>query len=668
MSIENIETISETSSSDQVDYDYFPVFENDYQPYDFFFSNELANIPETENIIHELFSTENDFIRNKLEKFQQIFLLPLSKQLSYELSNMISINFAEIRVLHSKIYNQMRVELDGGKGRSNRICQIFNDNKIKLIKIYSYYFANLEKAIKCINSISDNKSVFYNKWEAIRLAAGTEEYRIDELIKSPFFRLVKYPLFFKRLSDHKKDNQIIKNTIKNLEEILEFINVSRRDCEEIDKLIVQTLNSKHISGIFGNLDLKKYGRLIDSFEVMFAKGPNIHFKDKTKKYLIAFETQLIIISLKYVYIDSLLIDENLKILDIQQINGNQYEKSFVDSNLKKYNFYIKTDQLNKMDSFSDKCMKLVEQNKLISKINNNSHKLLLVNCQDHLTTCSICNKYLNGLFFQGLKCSNCFKFYHKQCLITTFTDCEFKNSFEITLDSKYIIVPYVEEKYTMLSNEYKYITKALIKQTELDNTYLNYDTNDYLFVTESLNDNLSSGFKLCFNNYANKEALNVFKQQQGKINTASHVDNSFEKCLNLDLYSWYLVCDKEKAVKLLERIEIQNNTNIFMIRHDNEKENYRLTIKYNKDIIKHLEIENEQIDGCFYYKIVKDNKKRCFKSIPDLVNYFRLVNNNSLSECTNGAIHVLETPYREALPLPIYIALAKYDFEGLFFH
>jgi len=139
--------------------------------------------------------------------------------------------------------------------------------------------------------------------------------------------------------------------------------------------------------------------------------------------------------------------------------------------------------------------------------------------------------------------------------------------------------------------------------------------------------------------------------------------------LQMPMFSWYLECDKSTAEKILERIEINqsnNMNNIFLVRYGkkyiyNLNKEYTITLKLkNEKNIKHIKIEQIKIDSIIKYKILIDKHlDKYFNSLLELINFFRL---NSLYDSHN----VLEMSYRDAIPTPVYSALANTDYEGLF--
>jgi len=393
--------------------------------------------------------------------------------------------------------------------------------------------------------------------------------------------------------------------------------------------------------------------------------------------------------------------------------------------------------------WSDEINKIVN----INKDKNKSHKFLLTNFNSNLTVCSSCNKYLEGIFFQGFKCTYCSKAYHRECLKYS-VECELKSnqklehnrisnsresSQKLEPDRKSNLrepsqkpddvifrannkIPYktntrlpinsitsdshptkinnkikddqqsllIEELKTKLPNSpidveapktviknvtevntlsgtYKEVYKAIEKhEFTTSQEFLNFEKGDFIFVTGNINDHeTSKGFKLRFKSHS-KESLNLFKEEG--IFLKSRLDN-FEKSNDLNFFPWYLECERKAAEQILNRIMIENTSirHIFLVRYNQGK--YTITLKFNNKSIKHISLNTELINEIMYYSMIIDAQKRFFTSILDLINFFRI---NSLKDCTEGLIDVLDIPFREALPLPIYTTKAKVNFEGIF--
>jgi hypothetical protein len=588
----------------------------------------------------------------------------------YELANEIAINIDEILTLHEQLFKKIKTAIEGGRGRSKRICQVFDSFKIRFIQVYTFYFQNLRKSLKWIDFISNNKNPFWEKYEKINSDCkhGNKSIKLNGIILSPFQRFTKYPILFERLikknattNNQIETNEIINSTIKNLREVLFFLNQCEKDQIDIEKIDDYCR--------ICSFDSKKYGRLLKFTEMLSGKGPLINFRNDCKKYLFLFQTQIIICNKtngKYFYIDSLPIDEQFLVFDGQQTCKNEYELSFIRLYQKKYDFFYKVDQINEMQSWSTEITNIIEFNK---QIQIQGHKFLLTNFSTNLTECFSCNKYLEGIFFQGYKCKYCLKVYHKDCL-NNLNMCEL-NPIEESRPLSYILSISAEQVSSRksfifvdevdgLPNEYIQVFKALIKHENLinDGKCLNFNENDFIFITEDLDNLKSKGFKLVFNSHA-KETLQTFKHEG--IFYKSHISH-FDKSADLKFYSWYLECEKLDAHEILKKINIGNNSNIFMVRYDKHSNNYRITVKFNNNVIKHIKIDMKSIYGTIYYTLNIDIKNRAFTSVPDLINFFR---KESLNDCTNGQVDdALCIPYREALPVPIYIAEAKADFEG----
>lgn len=50
---------------------------------------------------------------------------------------------------------------------------------------------------------------------------------------------------------------------------------------------------------------------------------------------------------------------------------------------------------------------------------NNNHLFSFTNFKHDMVSCSVCNKYLLGIFYQGYKCDHCSQVAHKDCLTKT---------------------------------------------------------------------------------------------------------------------------------------------------------------------------------------------------------------------------------------------------------
>jgi hypothetical protein len=209
------------------------------------------------------------------------------------------------------------------------------------------------------------------------------------------------------------------------------------------------------------------------------------------------------------------------------------------------------------------------------------------------------------------------------------------------------------------------------------------------------NNGVCKGYKLRFRS---TKVLDIYKEEGYFMK--QNIDK-FNKLTDLNYYSWYLECDRNYAIQILDKIlnndEININKTVFMIRSDSNSSKYVISFKLNTKSsslldcqqVKHINIEMINNNGLFelhksnkyFVKIINqannnnnNNKQklqenntnsfnlytienhRYFLSIVDLVNFFT---ENPFLESNKLAI-----AYRDALDTPLYVTLANKDFES----
>ena len=141
--------------------------------------------------------------------------------------------------------------------------------------------------------------------------------------------------------------------------------------------------------------MKQYGRFIKDEEIKLQK-------DLKSKYLFLFEKSIIIANKqfngKYIYFDSFPINEELQILlNNNGINGNNaINKCFTlkSSDNKQFKIDFKSEKLR---NFYAELINIVKS----TQTNDTTHRLNFMNFHQNCVECSVCNRYLNGIFYQG---------------------------------------------------------------------------------------------------------------------------------------------------------------------------------------------------------------------------------------------------------------------------
>ncbi len=111
-------------------------------------------------VMREILNTEKNFVEG-LETLTSDFLQPLSKVLNDEDRRCICINMDSLILLHKRLYTDLSQACKGGRGRTERICQVFENFKEDMIKEYTVYFYGIDQSVaKCefLNSSNSNQS------------------------------------------------------------------------------------------------------------------------------------------------------------------------------------------------------------------------------------------------------------------------------------------------------------------------------------------------------------------------------------------------------------------------------------------------------------------------------------------------------------------------------
>ncbi len=111
-------------------------------------------------VMREILNTEKNFVEH-LETLKSDFFQPLSKVLNDEDRKCICINIDSLILLHKRLYTDLSQACKGGRGRTERICQVFENFKEDMIKEYTVYFSGIDQSVaKCefLNSSNSNQS------------------------------------------------------------------------------------------------------------------------------------------------------------------------------------------------------------------------------------------------------------------------------------------------------------------------------------------------------------------------------------------------------------------------------------------------------------------------------------------------------------------------------
>jgi len=104
-------------------------------------------------VMREILNTEENFL-DGLNTLSHDFLQPLSRILNDTDRKLICINIDNLIKLHKSLYDQLCNACKGGIGRTQRICSVFENFKLDLMKEYAEYFSTIDRSIAKCDSLS----------------------------------------------------------------------------------------------------------------------------------------------------------------------------------------------------------------------------------------------------------------------------------------------------------------------------------------------------------------------------------------------------------------------------------------------------------------------------------------------------------------------------------
>ncbi len=107
--------------------------------------------------MREILNTEKNFVEG-LETLTSDFLQPLSKVLNDEDRRCICINMDSLILLHKRLYTDLSQACKGGRGRTERICQVFENVKVDIMKEYAVYFSSIDQSLAKCDLLTNSNS------------------------------------------------------------------------------------------------------------------------------------------------------------------------------------------------------------------------------------------------------------------------------------------------------------------------------------------------------------------------------------------------------------------------------------------------------------------------------------------------------------------------------
>ena len=352
---------------------------------------------------------------------------------------------------------------------------------------------------------------------------------------------------------------------------------------------------------------------------------------------------------------------------------------------------------------------------------HNKHMFVFSNFKHEMATCVVCKHFLLGIFYQGYRCDLCAQVAHKDCLLKTslctvaaatpthiVNPQQFSSSGKnnlrinsmsalhqtapkITLERSVSICSASSSKQSSPSFCVRAIYKYDGRPPPPEFPILMFNEGDLIQVTDEDDDYWWKGYliksKRSPGQHLTKEEgyfpSSYVKQYAG--DSSSSLPNSLTAKNNLDEYSWFAPVDRNTADLILNRIQNFPSQTLFMVRCRQEG-GYAISIKCN-GLVDHIKINVTYLDpignslalnlqqnlnflnsahlnheintnASAFYSIDQRN----FSSVINLVKFYC---QNTLKENFPQLETTLGTPYRDALPTPISVAIAMHDYDPL---
>lgn len=298
-------------------------------------------------VMREILNTEENFL-DGLNTLMIDFLLPLTKVLNELDKSVIFTNIEQLIKVHKSLYNDLINACKGGAGRTQRICNVFEMLKVELMKEYAEYFSTIDRSIaKCdsltqvsLNSVGDHAKQQYliefrAKLDECRKNSKRGNFKLTDLLRLPYQRILKYHLLFnellKQTDIEHSAKDVIKRTKDSMSELGNYLNECQRDKENlscIEQLLKHLVINNNESSLISSSNrlssqsnqyssplglnlLKDYGHYIkdDKFRI---KSIDLGERYARTRSFFLFEKALIVCKLKgnfYNYKETLLINE-----------------------------------------------------------------------------------------------------------------------------------------------------------------------------------------------------------------------------------------------------------------------------------------------------------------------------------------------------------------------
>ncbi|KJH42877.1 RhoGEF domain protein [Dictyocaulus viviparus] len=446
--IYDISPLKNDEEEPQFIYDHIVCRKDSFRKHDVWSSFSPSS--KREHCMKELLDTEQNYVEKALNMIINKFYEPLQKVFHEADHKLIFMNIMTLWNLHHSFYSDLRHAVlktlklsQFNETRPNSfttadtVCH--SRHKDKFIA-YGPYCMGLSDSRTRILELEKTDPVVKAKIYECTSSVNDNQFKLQDLLCLPMQRVLKYHILLMELikstsfdAPERKSLELAKEA---MDDVNSYVNEMKRD-NETKQLIEEVQNSITELTMPEDVTLMDYGRLNADGEVRLAESTNQQFGKMKQRHVFIFDKVLIICKANrnntYTYKSAYIISELHPTLDNPMPDGKMGTISRKIASANQYLlFLVRDERACTQDSVRHLTLafKVMQQrekwlhhfelargNVLPEQADSTGHKVHYKSFNyDVPYKCTVCDKLLKGLFFQGYKCENCGSFLHKGCI------------------------------------------------------------------------------------------------------------------------------------------------------------------------------------------------------------------------------------------------------------
>ncbi|PIO69483.1 phorbol esters/diacylglycerol binding domain protein [Teladorsagia circumcincta] len=301
--------------------------------------------------------------------------------------------------------------------------------------IINKFYEPLQKVVR----EADHKLIFMNIMECTA-SVNDNQFKLQDLLCLPMQRVLKYHILLSEMIKSTPidapDRKSLETAKEAMDDVNSYVNEMKRD-NETRQLITEVQNSITELTMPEDVTLMDYGRLNADGEVRLAESTSQQCGKMKQRHVFIFDKVLIICKANrnntYTYKAAYIVSELHPSLDNPMPDGKMGTISRKITSANQHLLYlVREERACSQDSVRHLTLafkvlqqrekwlnhfELARSNVLPEQVEGTGHKVHYKSFKvDVPYKCTVCEKFLKGLFFQGYKCENCGGLLHKACI------------------------------------------------------------------------------------------------------------------------------------------------------------------------------------------------------------------------------------------------------------